>query len=45
MSNLWINLRIGLYYLQIGPGKPYVSFRKGLYYTKDNKPKKFLEIY
>lgn len=45
MSNLWINWRIGLYYLQIGPDKPYVSFSKGSYYTKDNKPQKFFEIY
>jgi len=44
MSNLWINIRIGIRHLQIGPDRPFISFRVNPYWI-ENPPTKWIEIY
>lgn len=42
MSNLWINWRFGIRHLQVGPDRPFVSFKVNPYYLQ-NPPTTWFE--
>lgn len=44
MSNLWINWRFGSWHLQIGPDRPYITFKQNRYWL-ENEPPYFFERY
>lgn len=44
MSSLWLNWRFGVRHLQIGPDRPYISFRVNYYYI-EHPPAKWFERY
>jgi hypothetical protein len=44
MSNLWINWRFGVRHLQIGPDRPWITFRANPYWI-EHKPTRWFEVH